>query len=105
MRLCKGFSVYGIYMYALLFYCLWHIGIFIFWFMAYEGTFFSVYKNVKSFYTGKVAKIYFLFMAYRPVYFFFYGIWGLIPASLPPLEGPITKCLNLTCKNHFKVKR
>ena len=60
--------------------------------------FFSAYKNVKSFYTGKIAKKKkkkcFLFMACTPVYFIVYGICGtslqFIQNSNPTLQGPTT---------------
>ena len=55
---------------------------------------FSAYKNVKSFYTGKIAKKCFLFMACTPVYFIVYGICGtslqFIQNSNPTLQGPTT---------------
>ena len=56
---------------------------------------FSAYKNVKSFYTGKIAKKKcVLFMACTPVYSIVYGICGtslqFIQNSNPTLQGPTT---------------
>ena len=76
LRACKGFSVYGIR--ALLLFCLWQIGQYIFWL----GPFFSN-KVFKCLYNGK----------FEEKYFFVYGIHADLFSCLwhmgtPHLQGP-----------------
>ena len=70
--------------------------LFYFIFFFFSSHFISAYKNVKSFYTRKIAKKCFLFMACTPVYFIVYGICGTSlqfiqnfnPRLQPYLTGP-----------------
>ena len=75
MRVCKKFSVYGIYA-LILFLCLWHIVLFIFLFMAVRMLFSAhkIFRGLKYMAYRKKKNTFFWFMAYRVVYFPVYDI-------------------------------
>ena len=74
---------------------LWHIRIFIFWFMAHEGAF-SAYKNLKSLYTEKVAKHFFRFWLKGPCIFCLWHMRSLLWGSRWSLHQ-----INCLCINHM----
>ena len=87
MRACKGFSVYGIW--VLFLFCLWHTDQYIFFVYSIWGSLLQQIKFSKAFTLENLEEKYFLFMAYRQIYFLVYGtcIWR------SPLTGPLWSCL------------